>query len=112
VEFLVEFDLHVPVGTPESEVNQRVSDEAAASAELGRDGHLVRLWRPPVAPGERRALWLYRAESEVELGRLLGALPLSAWMQTIVTPLQPHPNDPLPAREGLHAHGSAVRAAG
>jgi muconolactone D-isomerase len=94
MEFLVEFELKVPVGTPESEVTERVSAEAAASAELGREGHLVRLWRPPVAPGERKAVGLYRAESEEQLDSLLGALPLNPWMQTTVTPLEPHPNDP------------------
>ena len=31
-----------------------MSAEAAASAGLAREGHLVRLWRPPVAPGERK----------------------------------------------------------
>ncbi len=94
MEFLVEFDIHVPEGSPESEVDQRVSAEAAASAKLGREGHLVRLWRPPVAPGETKALGLYRAESEAELDGLLGALPLTGWMQIRVTPLEPHPNDP------------------
>jgi muconolactone D-isomerase len=94
MEFLVEFDLEVPEGTPESEVKARVSAEAEASAALGREGHLVRLWRPPVAPGERKALGLYRADDEAQLDGLLGALPLSGWMRTTVTPLAPHPNDP------------------
>jgi hypothetical protein len=26
---------------------------------------------------------------------LLGALPLNAWMEITVTPLEPHPNDPV-----------------
>jgi muconolactone delta-isomerase len=94
MEFLVEFDLHVPEGTPESEVNERVNAEAAASARLASEGHLARLWRPPLAPGERRALGLYSADTEAQLDALLGALPLSPWMRTTVTPLAPHPNDP------------------
>jgi muconolactone D-isomerase len=94
MEFLVEFELSVPAGAPESEVKERVSAESAAWAVLGREGHLVRLWRPPVAPGERKAVGLYRTESEEQLDGLLVALPLSAWMQTVVTPLEPHPNDP------------------
>ncbi|MBV8219480.1 MAG: hypothetical protein JO325_13520 [Solirubrobacterales bacterium] len=68
---LVEFELHIPEGTPESEVAERVDAEARASAQLGRDGSLVRLWRPPVAAGERK-----------QLG------------STTVTPLSTHPNDP------------------
>jgi muconolactone D-isomerase len=94
MEFLVEFELNVPEGTPESDVKLRVSAEAAASAELARDGHLARLWRPPVAPGGRKAIGLYSADGEAQLDSLLGALPLSGWMQTTVTPLEPHPNDP------------------
>jgi muconolactone D-isomerase len=94
MEFLVEFELNVPEGTPESEVEKRVSAEAAASAALARDGHLERLWRLPVAPGERKAVGLYRAETRPQLDTLLGALPLSRWMQVSITPLQPHPTDP------------------
>jgi len=106
MEFLVEFDLHVPRGTPESEVTQRYSAEAAASAELAREGHLVRLWRPPMGPGERKALGLYRADSREQLDALLDALPLSGWMQTTITPLEPHPNDPAGERAAEHAAAS------
>jgi muconolactone delta-isomerase len=42
MEFLVEFEIHVPDAAPESEVEERVSAEAAAAAELAREGHLVR----------------------------------------------------------------------
>jgi muconolactone D-isomerase len=55
VEFLVQFELNVPDGTAEAEVNGRVNAEAAASAKLARERHLARLWRPPVAPGERNS---------------------------------------------------------
>ena len=97
MEFLVEFELKLPEGAPESEVKLRVSAEAAASAQLAREGHLVRLWRPPVAPGERKAIGLYRADSRDQLDALLAALPLNGWMQTGVTPLESHPNDPTTA---------------
>ena len=98
MEFLVGFDVKIPEGTPESEVNERVGAEATAAANLAREGHLVRLWRPPVAPGETKAVGLYRAESEAELDGLLGALPLSGWMQVTVTALEQHPNDPTSPR--------------
>jgi muconolactone delta-isomerase len=100
MEFLVEFDVTVPDGTPTSEVKERETAEAAAAAELAREGHVVRLWKPPVAPGEAKAVGLYRADSEAQLDGLLGVLPLDGWMQTNVTPLEPHPNDPAsgPAR--------------
>ncbi|MGH2871453.1 MAG: muconolactone Delta-isomerase family protein [Solirubrobacteraceae bacterium] len=94
MEFLVEFEVNVPDGTPKSEVDDRESAEVAAAAKLAADGHLVRLWKPPVAPGETKALGLYRAANETQLAGLLGALPLNRWMHVTVTSLRPHPNDP------------------
>jgi muconolactone delta-isomerase len=94
VEFLVEFHLDVPEETPESEVEQGLTAEAAASEELAGVGHLVRLWRPPVAPGERKTVGLYRADDQSQLDVLLGALPFSDRMRITVTPLEPHPDDP------------------
>ena len=70
MEFLVEFESHIPDGTSKSEVKARYSAEAAASAKPARDGHLVRLWRPPMAPGERKALGLYRADGKEQLDDL------------------------------------------
>jgi muconolactone delta-isomerase len=94
VEFLVEFEIEVPDGTPESDVSDRERAEAVAAARLVQDGHLARVWTRPVASGATTVLGLYRAESESELDRLLGALPLYEWMNVTVTPLGPHPNDP------------------
>jgi muconolactone D-isomerase len=93
MEFLVEFDVHVPDGTPEAEVAARYSAEASAAAALANEGHLLRLWRPPTAPGETKALGVYRADGERQLTGLLRALPLYDWMHVTVTPLEPHPND-------------------
>jgi muconolactone D-isomerase len=96
MEFLVEFEVNLPDGAPASDVEARTSAEASAAAELVDQGHLVRLWKPPAAPGENKALGLYRADSEAQLAGLLGALPLYDWMRVTVTPLGPHPNDPAP----------------
>ena len=98
MEFLVEFEVNVPDGTTESEVRDRESAEAKAAAKLVEEGHLLRVWRRPVAPGESRILGLYCADSETQLDGLLGALPLYEWMHIAVTPLEPHPNDPATAR--------------
>jgi muconolactone delta-isomerase len=98
MEFLVGFDVTIPDDAPQSEVEERVRAEAIAAAGMAREGHLVRLWRPPAAPGENRAVGLYRADSEAELDGLLGALPLDGWMKIAVTPLEPHPNDPTSPR--------------
>ena len=93
MEFLVEFDLNIPAGASESEVDGRQRAEASA-AKLVDDGHLVRLWKPPAAAAANKTLGLYRADSETQLDRLLDALPLRDWMRVAVTPLEPHPNDP------------------
>jgi muconolactone delta-isomerase len=97
MEFLVEFEVEVPAGTPEGEVEQRQRAESAAAATLAEDGHLVRLWRPPHAGDGARAIGLYRADSEAELDVLLGALPLADWLRVTIMPLAAHPNDPATA---------------
>ena len=98
MEFLVEFEVDVPDGAARSEVEERKSSEAAAAARLAEEGHLVRIWKAPVAPGETKALGLYRADSRSQLDGLLAALPLADWMRVTVTPLEPHPNDPVDRR--------------
>jgi muconolactone delta-isomerase len=93
MEFLVEFDVNIPDGTPEYDVEDRENAEMSAAAKLADDGHLLRLWKAPAAAGKTKAVGLYRADSEIELDDLLGALPLSDWMLVTVTSLAPHPND-------------------
>jgi muconolactone delta-isomerase len=94
MEFLVEIEINVPDGAPESEVRERESAEASAATKLADQGHLVRVWKVPLASGEGRTLGLYRAVSKNELDGLLEALPLYEWMNVTVTSLEPHPNDP------------------
>jgi muconolactone delta-isomerase len=71
MEYLVEFDVAIPDETPGSEVKERADAEAAAAARLAREGHLVRLWKPPVAPGETKAVGVYRLEATVDGGDVL-----------------------------------------
>jgi muconolactone D-isomerase len=97
MEFLVAFALDIPAGAPKSEISDREKAEAAATAKLADEGHLVRVWRSR-ARGEATIVGLYRADSEAQLDGLLGALPLADWMHVVVTPLEAHPNDPA-ARE-------------
>ena len=98
MEFLVEFEVNVPDGTPASEVKNREHAEASAAAKLVDEGHLLRVWKRPVAPNEMKILGLYSADSKTQLDGLLAALPLYEWMRVTVTPLEPHPNDPAAAR--------------
>jgi muconolactone D-isomerase len=94
MEFLVEFELHIPDSAPAAEVDARQKAEAAAAATLASQGHLVRLWKLSAGTGPTTVLGLYRATSADELTALLEALPLYVWMQTSITPLLQHPNDP------------------
>jgi muconolactone delta-isomerase len=97
MEFLVEFEIEVPSGTPHEEVERRQRAESAAAVKLAEDGHLVRLWRRPLVGDGSTAVGLYRADSEADLDGLLGALPLADWLRVTVTPLGAHPNDPTDA---------------
>jgi len=59
-----------------------------------REVHLVRLWRPPLGPGEWPSIGLFKAANEADLHKILDSLPLHIWMKVTITPLTPHPNDP------------------
>src|SRR5258706_12583142 len=97
MEFLVEFELEVPAGTPQPEVKQRELAESTAAAMLAEEGHLVRLWRRPLVGDGTTAIGLYRADRKAELDGLLASLPLSDWLRVTVTPLESHRNDPAAA---------------
>jgi muconolactone D-isomerase len=96
MEFLVEFEVEVPEGTPESEVERRSRAESIAAARLADKGHLLRIWRRAVAAGDATVIGLYQADSSAELDDLLRALPLADWLLVRIIPLAPHPNDPHP----------------
>jgi muconolactone delta-isomerase len=92
-EFLTTFDLVFPAGTPDAVAEDATTREAVAARELAAQGHLLRLWRlPPGGPG---ALGLWRARDEAEMQAIVRALPLDAWMTTVITPLSTHPSDPV-----------------
>jgi muconolactone delta-isomerase len=99
VEYLVTMTTRVPDGTPEQAVTDIRAREAAHSGELAARGRLLRLWRPPLQPGEWRTLGLFAAADADELERTLASMPLRVWRTDEVTPLAPHPNDPA-ARPG------------
>jgi muconolactone D-isomerase len=94
MEFLVTMTTHVPDGTPTEAVDDVRAREAAHSRELAARGHLLRLWRPPLQPGEWRTLGLFAADDEHQLEEVLASMPLRVWRTDEVTPLTPHPNDP------------------
>src|SRR3954465_2113543 len=84
----------VPDGTSEDAVDDIRTREAARSRELAAQGHLLRLWRPPLKPGEWRSLGLFAAGDETELEDVPASMPLRIWRSDQVVPLSAHPNDP------------------
>jgi muconolactone delta-isomerase len=96
MEYLVTMTTHVPDGTPKRDVDDVVAREAAHSRELVAEGHLLRLWRPPLQAGEWRSLGLFSADDDGELKRILASMPLRVWRTDQVTPLAHHANDPGP----------------
>jgi muconolactone delta-isomerase len=96
MEYLVSMTTHVPDGTPEEAVQDIRAREAAYSRELAAQGHLLRLWRPPLQPGEWRTLGLFAAADGDRLEEVLASMPLRVWRTDEVTPLSLHPNDQPP----------------
>jgi muconolactone D-isomerase len=94
MEFLVDMVTTVPEGTTEQQVADMRAREAAHSKELAAHGSLLRLWRPPLAPGEWRTWGLFSAQDADALETVLASMPLRAWRKDTVTPLSAHPNDP------------------
>ena len=94
MEYLVTMTTRVPEGTSAAAVQDIRAREAARSGELAAQGHLLRLWRPPLQPGEWRTLGLFAADDDRQLEELLASMPLRVWRTDEVTPLTPHPNDP------------------
>ena len=94
MEYLVTMTTHVPEGTSDAAVEDIRTRESARSRELAAQGHLLRLWRPPLQPGEWRTLGLFAADDDAQLEKVLTSMPLRVWRTDEVTPLSPHPNDP------------------
>jgi muconolactone delta-isomerase len=103
MEYLVTMTTHVPDGTPESDVEQIRAAEAVRARELAAQRHLLRLWRPPLRPGEWRTLGLFAAADDDQVEQVLATMPLRVWRRDLVTPLAAHPNDPgQPPRPGTN----------
>jgi muconolactone delta-isomerase len=94
MEYLLTMTTHVPDGTSEAAVQDIRTREAARARELAVQKHLLRLWRPPLQPGEWRTLGLFAANDGAQLEEILASMPLRVWRTDEVTPLCPHPNDP------------------
>ena len=99
MEYLVTMTTTVPDGTADATVADIRAREAAHSAELAAEGNLLRLWRPPLQPGQWRSIGLFAALDDDDLEKVLASMPLRIWRSDDVRPLEPHPNDPeMPGR--------------
>jgi muconolactone delta-isomerase len=98
MEYLVTMTTRVPDGTPDEAVQAIRAREAARSRELAVRGNLLRLWRPPLRPGEWRTLGLFAADGG-RIEEVLASMPLRVWRTDEVVPLSQHQNDP-PATPG------------
>jgi muconolactone delta-isomerase len=98
VEYLVTMTTVVPDGTTDEQVRQIRGREAARSRELAAQGHLLRLWRPPLRPGDWRTIGLFAAADEADLEDVLASMPLRVWRSDQVIALSAHPNDPTRSR--------------
>jgi muconolactone delta-isomerase len=94
MEYLVTMTTQVPEGTSDEVVAETRGREANRSRALADQGHLLRLWRPPLQPGEWRTIGLFTAADEVELEDVLASMPLRVWRSDEVVALSTHPNDP------------------
>ncbi|MGA9776005.1 MAG: muconolactone Delta-isomerase family protein [Candidatus Dormiibacterota bacterium] len=94
MDYLVTMTTRVPDGTSEETVADIRTREATRARELAAQGHLLRLWRPPLQPGEWRTLGLFAATDRSRLEDILVSMPLRVWRTDEVVALAPHPNDP------------------
>jgi muconolactone delta-isomerase len=94
MEFLVTMTTHVPDGTTPAEVDDMRAREAANTEVLAAQGRVLRLWRPPLGPGEWRSIGLFDADGPTELEAVLATMPLRVWRTDEVIPLGPFGNDP------------------
>ncbi len=101
MDYLVTMTTHVPDGTSEQTIDDIRAREAVRSQELADEGHLPRLWRPPLQPGQWRTLGLFAADDDDQLEEVLSSMPLRVWRTDEVLPLSPHPNDPARLRSDL-----------
>jgi muconolactone delta-isomerase len=94
MEYLVRMNTHVPDGTTDDVVQEVRTREADRSRKLAAQGSLLRLWRPPLAPGEWRTFGLFAVNNDDELEDVMRSMPLRMWRVDEVTMLTAHPNDP------------------
>jgi muconolactone delta-isomerase len=105
MEYLVTMTTRVPEGTSAGEVDEIRAREAAHTRELAAQGKVLRLWRPPLGPGDWRTIGLFAADGPDDLERTLSSMPLRVWRTDEPTALGAHANDPGSGTVPLAADG-------
>ena len=109
MEYPVNMTTKVPDGTSEAAI-QDIRAPRPRTHRLVAQEHLLRLWRPPLQPGEWRTLGLFAADDGIQLEQILAAMPLRIWRTDEVTRLSAHPNDP--GRQGSAPHVALTEGQG
>ncbi len=86
----------VPDATSTEVVDDMRRRESDRARQLAVAGNLLRLWRPPLQPGEWRTLGLFSAANAAALEDVLSSMPLRIWRTDTVVDLAAHANDPGP----------------
>jgi muconolactone delta-isomerase len=94
MEYLVTMTTRVPEGTSDQEVDAVRAREAEHTRELAAQGRVLRLWRPPLKPGEWRTIGLFTVDDAEDLERTLASMPLRVWRTDEPVALGLHGNDP------------------
>jgi len=94
MEYLVTMTTRVPEGTSEREVVEVRAREAAHTRDLAAQGRVLRLWRPPLGPGEWRSIGLFAADGPEDLQQTLASMPLRVWRTDEPVALAAHADDP------------------
>src|SRR5256884_9048901 len=97
MDYIVSMTTHVPAGTSEEDAENIRAREGPRARELADEGHLLRLWRPPLQPGEWRTVGLFAAADDIDPEKALASMPLRVWRTDEATPPAAHPNDPASA---------------
>jgi muconolactone delta-isomerase len=106
MEYLVTMTTRVPERVSESAVEDMRARESVRAQELALEGRVLRLWRPPLQPGEWRTLGLFVADDTADLERTLASMPLRVWRTDEVTSLGLHANDPGLRRTAVDLHST------
>jgi muconolactone delta-isomerase len=94
MEYLVTMTTEVPDDIDDDAVREVRDREAAHTRTLALEGRVLRLWRPPLKPGEWRTWGLFVADGTADLEQTLASMPLHVWRKDEATRLDRHPNDP------------------